>query len=137
MIITKKKNKKQQTVKQSTQQSKQQTELKFQDALKLFFNTCEMKFIYWFEKRILPIYMTKGIEHVTTNLISNTIKDFIYDIKISLHPDIYKILLKNYFNSSKAIDIFLIEYFYNKINAYELKNKKLVFDYSILIDKGK
>lgn len=102
-------------------------ELKFQEALKLFLNTCEYKFDYWFERNILPVYISKGAEHVTTPLINKTFDDYKTDMKVCVHPKIYKLLLENYFSSSKSIDVFLKQYFHNKVNAYELKNKKTAF----------
>ena len=135
-LIIIKKNKKQPAVKREASKNNQETakqnELKFQETLKLFLNTCEIKFNYWFEKNILPVYMTKGVEHVTASLVEKTYKTFLNDMKVCLHPKIYDILLKNYFSDPRSVDIFLIQYFYNKINAYELKNKKTVFNNSAL-----
>ena len=132
-LIIIKRNKKQQTVKQSAQNQDQkptqQNDFKYQDALKLFLNTSELKFNYWFEKEILPVYMSKGVEHVTASLVEKTYKTFLNDMKVCLHPKIYDILLKNYFSDPRSIDIFLTQYFYSKLNVYELKkSNKILFN---------
>lgn len=102
-------------------------DLKFQEALKLFLNTCEIKFTYWLNKDIAPLYLSKGPEHVTQQLVNKTYEGFLLDVKASLNVKIFELILDNYFSSSKAIDIFLKQYFYNKLNAYEIKNAGKLF----------
>ena len=66
--------------------------------------------------------MTRGPEHVTAAMLNTVSDDFVTDIKASLSDKIFIELLKYYFNSPKAIDIFLKQYFYNEVNNRELKN---------------
>lgn len=98
--------------------------LKTQEALTLFFNTCNYKFNYWFRKELMPIYYAKGTEHVTPVKINKTIDKFKLDVKTCVNSKILKKLLDDYFNSDKSIDIFLNQYFNNKIDEFELKNFK-------------
>ena len=118
--------------------SENKNELKFQEALKLFLNTCEFKFNFWFETKILPIYISKGPEHVTKPVLQDALDNFSLDVKACIHQKIYEKLFDNYFSDSKALDIFLKEYFYNKINNYEIKNAKINLSTQVLneISKG-
>jgi len=112
IAVRKRKNKTQVTQQTAKSSSKSDSdELKFQAALKLFFNTCEYKFNYWFEKDILPVYLSKGAEHVTAPLIKKTFDNYMTDMKACVHPKIYELLLKNYFSDPRSVDIFLKQYF--------------------------
>ena len=106
--------------------------LDFTLALNIFTNTLEHKFNYWYNQEILPVYLTKGPEHVTGALVTKTLDNFLTDIKASLNNKIFISLLDTYFTSPKAIDIFLKQYFYNKINARELKNNKMISSKGVL-----
>ena len=104
------------------------SEIKFQESLKLFLNTCEIKFTYWTNKDIVPLYMTKGPEHVSSAVVKNVCDSFILDVKACLNIAIFESILNNYFSSTQALDIFLKQYFYNKLNAYETKNIDKMFN---------
>ncbi len=113
--------------------------MSFEKAFTLFINTCELKFIYWFEKNILPVYLTQGSDGVTKALVSKTFENFETDVKACINPQIYKSLMNNYFSDRRALDIYLKEYFHNKINAYEIKNSKNIFNANQIlktIEKG-
>ena len=84
-----------------------------------------MKFDYWYNQEVLPIYLTHGSEHVTSTILTNVSKNFIMDVKASLSDKIFIELIDNYFSSPKAIDIFLKQYFYNELNNRELQNGKM------------
>jgi len=104
------------------------SEIKFQEALKLFLNTCEIKFTYWTNKDIIPLYVAKGPDHVSSAVVKNTCDSFILDVKACLNITIFESILNNYFSSTQALDIFLKQYFYNKLNAYETKNIDKMFN---------
>ena len=104
------------------QKSVSKDNLDFKTALSLFTNTIKLKFIYWYNQEILPTYLTHGPEHVTSAMLSTAADDFITDVKASLSNKIFIELLKYYFESPKAIDIFLKQYFYNEVNNRELKH---------------
>ena len=103
-------------------------EITFDKAMTLFANTCNLKFQYWFEKEILPIYLTQGPDSVTPAKIKKTYELVSTDVKASTHSKIFDKLLENYFSDVRAIDIFLKQLFLTKINSYEMKNSKLRLD---------
>ena len=83
--------------------SAQSSEMNLEKALKLFFNTCELKFLYWFETNILPIYLTQGSDSVTPSLVKKTFDNFQNDVKVCVHPIIFEILLKYYFSDKRKL----------------------------------
>jgi len=89
--------------------------------------------LYWFEKSILPIYLTQGSDGVTNAIVSKTFENFQIDIKACLNNAIYDKLFEYYFTDRRALDIYLKQFFYNKLNSYELKNTKRILNMNQII----
>jgi len=55
-------------------------------ALKSLNSIIDFKFNYWYLRKIYPIYIAKGIDHVTSKLVADTKNKFVADVVTSLIP---------------------------------------------------
>lgn len=71
---------------------------------------------------MLPKYLAGGASKVTSAEIKKIIEKFNKDFFSTTNPKLLEDLIKYIFSSKEAIEITNKEFFYTKLNEYELKN---------------
>ena len=71
---------------------------------------------------MLPKYLAGGTSKVTPTDIKKIIEKFNKDFFSTTNPKLLEELIKYIFSSKEAIEITNKEFFYTKLNEYELKN---------------
>ena len=80
-------------------------------------------------RKIYPIYITKGIDHVTSKLVADTKNEFVADVVTSLNPDIMRLLIDKFYYSEAAFISYIKQSFMMKINKMQLgSSNQLVAD---------